>query len=397
MLIKLCEVDLRKPIQSIYVDHRYSRLFLVVTWGYLPLGLVQMHCPPDERTIPHEKINKHILEALGWKLWEYRMAGNLKDLNDIPEQFLPPISVIVCTRDHALSLRRCLKALSELDYPTYEVVIIDNCSRDDSVARVAEQFAVRYAREDRPGLDWARNRGIQESQFDIIAYIDDDALATPGWLRGIAKGFAVPGVMAVTGMVLPAEIETAAQNEFEIYGGMNKGFAGYTIHRNHLKSPGLFWANNWGVGTNMAFRRDLFEAIGNFDVALDVGTPTNGAGDIEYFYRTVSSGYPLCYEPAARVYHVHRRDRPALMQQIYNNGRSFPAYLMTIARNNPGQRWGVLWFGLRWWLWGWLLKRLMGSILKRDKLTMRFAYTELKGVFSALPAYRRSRQLARKQ
>jgi hypothetical protein len=249
-------------------------------------------------------------------------------------------------------------------------------------------------REETPGLDWARNRGIQETQYAIIAYIDDDALAGAGWLRGIAYGFQDPKVLVVTGAVLAAELETQAQNDFERYGGMCKGFTGFTIRASSLSGRQLFWASNWGVGTNMAFRRALFEAIGDFDVALDVGTPTNGAGDIEFFYRTVSAGYALRYEPAAMVRHVHRRDNESFQRQVYNNGRSFAAYLLTIARKQPLLRAQVARFALRWWVWHWLLRRLYVGISKRDKETLNLALTELRGCISGPLAYRRALQVA---
>jgi glycosyltransferase involved in cell wall biosynthesis len=71
-----------------------------------------------------------------------------------------------------------------LDYPEYEVVVVDNASRDPAVAEVVAQSGCRYVREDGPGLNWARNRGIEEANHDLIAFIDDDALAASGWLRG---------------------------------------------------------------------------------------------------------------------------------------------------------------------------------------------------------------------
>jgi hypothetical protein len=134
---------------------------------------------------------------------------------------------------------------------------------------------------------------------------------------------------------------------------MSKGFTGFSIRKAQLAYTALFWASEWGVGTNMAFRKELFEAIGEFDVALDVGTPSGGGGDLEYFFRCVAAGYTLRYEPTALVRHVHRRDKESLDRQIYQNGRSFPAYLMTIARNNPDLRFQVFRFGLQHWLWSW--------------------------------------------
>jgi glycosyltransferase involved in cell wall biosynthesis len=395
MLIKFAEIDATQPLQPIHVDARYSRLFILVRWGYLPLGMLRLQCGAGLRTFSVERLQDEILQTVGWQLWEQAVGGNLKELNAGADRSLPAISVIVCTRDRPLSLARCLQGLAQLDYPAYEVVVVDNCSRDETVAGIAAWSGFRYVREDTPGLDWARNRGIREARHDIVAFIDDDALAMPGWLRGVARGFEDLGVMAVTGMVMPAEIETAAQNDFEIYGGMNKGFVSRTIRLDSLSERALFWSSNWGVGTNMAFRRALFEDIGDFDVALDVGTPAAGGGDIEFFYRAVARGHALRYEPAAMAYHVHRRDSAGLKQQIYNNGRSFGAYLLTVTRNEPRKFPRVVWFAVRWWLWDWLLRRLIGSLIKRDRRMFRFALTELWGSCSAPLAYWKSQRLSR--
>ncbi|MFQ5963177.1 MAG: glycosyltransferase [Candidatus Scalinduaceae bacterium] len=394
MKIKFTEIDLKKPLQPIYVDTRYSRLFVLVCWGYLPIGMFQLACQPNLRTFSVEQLQNEILKFVGWQLWEQAVAGTLNDLKGGTAQSFPPISVVVCTRDRALSLERCLQALADLDYPNYEVVVVDNCSQDKEVREVVNRRGFHYVREDKSGLNWARNRGIKEVKFNIIAYIDDDALAARGWLRGIAKGFEDPDVMVVTGMVLSSEFEALAQIAFESYGGMSKGFIGHKIKRDELSKRDLFWASNWGVGANMAFRRTLFEAIGNFDVALDVGTPTNGGGDVEFFYRAVAVGYTLCYEPIAMVQHVHRRDNAALMRQVYNNGRSFATYLLTIVRNEPYRCFEILWFALRWWIWDWQLRRLFIGIIKRDRETLRLALTELKGCSSAPWAYWKSRKIA---
>ena len=397
MFVKFAEMDLKQPLQPIYVDTRYSWLFVVVSWGYVPLGMLRVQCAGDTRTIGVERLQSEILHTVGWSLWEQAIAGTLHRFDPHTDQWLPPISVVVCTRDRALSLARCLQTLARLDYPTYEVVVVDNGSQDPTVAQVVAESGFRYVREDRPGLDWARNCGIKAAQNDIIAYIDDDALATPGWLRGIAQGFADPQVMAVTGMVLPAEIETPAQHDFETYGGMSKGFIGYTIHRNTLSSLDLFRAHNWGVGANMAFRRPLFDAVGDFDVALDVGTPASGGGDLEFFFRTVVAGYTLRYEPVAMVRHVHRRDTRMFKRQIYNNGRAFAAYLLTIARTHPDKRAAVCRFLVQGWAWPWMIRRLLQALIRRDKWTCQLALTELWGSCSAPWAYWKAQRVALQQ
>jgi glycosyltransferase involved in cell wall biosynthesis len=396
-MIKVIEVDLSRPLPELYVERRYEGVLVVARWNYTPLGLARIEVKDDRHVLSPNSLRDLILEQLGFSLWNRRVTGTLDTIGPMNRDDLPPISVAVCTRDRPQSLKACLDALSRLDYPEYEVVVVDNASRDPSVRQLAQAGGFRYTREEIPGLNWARNRAWREARHDIVAYIDDDAIASTGWLLGIAYGFSQPETMAVTGLVLPAELETPAQNAFEDYGGMGKGFSPKVIRRDELGPGGLLWSSSWGVGANMAFRRGLFEAVGGFDPALDVGTPTRGGGDIEFFYRVVAAGYTLRYEPAAYVYHVHRRDRSALMRQIENNGRSFPAYLLTVSRNDPDQRGAVISFALRQWLWGWLIKRGIEAIWRRDRQTIRFVAAELRGSLGSFRGYRESRRAAAKR
>ena len=80
-------------------------------------------------------------------------------LTDPPEW--PHISVVVCTRDRPLALRSCLESLQVLDYPQsrYEVIVVDNASRETSTRELAFQAGFRCVREEKPGLDNARNCG----------------------------------------------------------------------------------------------------------------------------------------------------------------------------------------------------------------------------------------------
>ena len=112
------------------------------------------------------------------------------------------------------------------------------------------------------------------------------------------NGFGSPDVHAVTGLVLPAELETAAQMMFEdVYGGMSKGFL-MRLHVQGGRRP--VYRPEWiGVGCNMAFRRDPLLDAGGFDPALDVGTPTGGGGDLDAFQRVLESGAAIVYRPDA--------------------------------------------------------------------------------------------------
>lgn len=307
----------------------------------------------------------------------------------------PPISVIVCTRDRPQSLERCLASLAQLDYPVYEVIVVDNAPRDNLTARIVAQTSCRYLREDRPGLDHARNRGAAEAKYDLLAYTDDDVQVDPGWLRGLASAFADPTVMAATGLVLPLELETQAQRLFEQYSGMGKGEQSRIFRREQMQPWELIAVHHAGVGANMAFRRRLFETIGGFDPALDVGAPAGGGGDLDLFHRALIAGLTLRYEPAAVVRHRHRPDMAGLRRQIYNNGRSFGVYLLKIWHNKTVSRRETALFAVRW-LGGWLLARLFNRLIGRLHFPLSLVWAELWGALHAPWVYWTTYQTIRK-
>src|SRR5262249_10604373 len=137
----------------------------------------------------------------------------------------PLVTVAVCTRDRTDDLARCLDALVRLDYPPLDLLVVDNAPATDATERLVHTRAdrVRYVREPRPGLDWARSRAIAEARGEIVAYTDDDAVVDRAWARALAAVLAdAPEVMAVTGLVVPYELETEAQWLFEEYGGVGR-------------------------------------------------------------------------------------------------------------------------------------------------------------------------------
>jgi len=388
MPTKILDFELSEGIKPVWGIERYDRLRVLVRYQGRPVGWIRItvHQP----VVSAEGLREAITEQLGWKLLPLvlrelivpRAAGSTP---------LPPISVIVCTRDRSDLLEPCLQALLALDYPDYEIIVVDNASRSDDTSRLVARLPVRYVREERPGLDWARNRGIAEARYDIIAFTGDDARPDRGWLRAIAHAFAEPEVMAVTGLVVPAELETKAQVRFEDSYGMGRELRRQTIRRNGLTNWRLLSARDFGAGSNMAFRRKLFDEIGPFDVALGVGTPSGGGGDIEMFHRLVARGYHLVYEPAALVWHIRQRDFASLRRLLYNNGRSFGAYLLTCARNRTVSRRSILRFAVRHWLGRWFFHRLS----RPGKFPRHLVAIELAGALLSPLAYRASRARAK--
>lgn len=393
MKIKYIEMDISLPVESLISDPDYDTIIVLVMWRYIPLGELKFICKPGF-LLTSDIILNEAYERFGEQLYVKGITGSLEWEKE--ERKLPPVSVIICTRDRPQLLERCLRSLKELDYYDYEIIVVDNCSKDPEVKAIAEKYEAVYCREDRPGLDNARNAGIKAAVFDIVAFIDDDATAGRGWLRGIARGFTDQEIMAVTGLVVPQSLETIAQIQFERYGGMGKGFQPFTISRICQNQKELFFSSGWGVGANMAFRKKIFSLIGDFNPALDVGTPASGGGDIEFFFRVVHQGYRLRYEPSAMVRHLHRNDIHLLRKQVYNNGKSFPAYLLTAGEYAKESRFDLLVFGLKNWLLQWVILRLIKTSFKFRKDEFRLAFSEFLGALSSIPAYLRSRRNTRK-
>lgn len=305
------------------------------------------------------------------------------------------VTVAVCTRDRTSDLALCLEALSRLNYPNLELLVVDNAPTNNATQELVQTKYrhIRYVREPRPGLDWARNRAIIEAKGEIIAYTDDDVVVDPKWVKALAKVFAENSeVMAVTGLVIPYELETEAQVLFEKYGGFGRGFERkwYRVDRGNKMPWQLLGTGQFGTGANMAYRKCVFSKIGAFDPALDVGTVTNGCGDLEMFFRVLKEGHTLVYEPNAIVRHRHRGDYTKLRSQIANNGIGLYSYFVCGASAYREELFSFLKLGL-WWLLYWHLRRLWITLKHPTQLPRDLVVAEFKGVFTGLIRYPQAR------
>lgn len=254
-------------------------------------------------------------------------------------QDAPLFSVVISTRDRASQLAGCLTTLAGQAYPDFEVVVVDNAPTTDEVMTVVRDAPghCRYVREDRPGLSWARNAGIRAARGDLVAFLDDDEAADPHWLAELLRGFSRgDDIGCVSGMILPAVLDTQAQEWFEQFGGHSKGrgFAPAVFSARLGQSP-LYPLPPFGAGGNMAFRRETLRAIGGFDVALGAGTPACGAEDTYAFSRVLLAGYRMAYQPSAFVRHHHYADLGGLRRQLRGYGTGLTAYYLALLRRDP--------------------------------------------------------------
>lgn len=260
------------------------------------------------------------------------------------------LTVVICTRDRPESLWRTLASLDGQSDSGFEVVIVDN-SHDGAVARTLVGFKglrMRCCHEPAPGLSRARNRGLSEACSELIAWIDDDEVADPDWIAWIKRGFAFPDRPdAVAGVMLPAELETDAQVNFERYGGFNKG-RGIEPVPLLAGTPSVFHALYplpiFGSGGNMAFRTEKLRAIGGFDNRLGAGTLTRGGEDTRALSLLLESGSMILYWPPAITWHYHRRTDEALEKQFFGNSAGLTAFYMSLILTSPKYIWRILRF-----------------------------------------------------
>jgi GT2 family glycosyltransferase len=265
----------------------------------------------------------------------------------------PSLSVIICTRDRPDQLATCLRHLDQQVYPHFDVVVVENVPAGDTVRTMVEsrQSGIRYhyVAEPRSGLSWARNTGIAAASGEIIAFLDDDDEPDNHWLAGLVRGFARSAdIGCVTGPVVPACLDTPAQELFEQLGGhsQGRGFEPATFSRHGPQNP-FYPLPPFGVGANMAFRREVLARIGGFDVALGAGTPSLAGAETLAFTLTLLAGYRIAYEPAALMRHHHRRDLDGLRRQLHGYSVGLTAYYAALLRHRPASAPALLRLALR--------------------------------------------------
>jgi GT2 family glycosyltransferase len=404
------DLEVTRPFPDLDNVERFSRAHILCRLRGRPLGFVNV--PIEAGRVSHHIVTRELVERHAWGFAVALAARALERSHpprriaieelleplDEGEQPRPLVTVAVCTRDRTNDLSKCLNALRALNYPNLDLLVVDNAPETTDTEDLLRRHypEVRYVKEPRPGLDWARNRAILEARGELLAYTDDDVIVDPGWVSALVRVFtADPEVMAVTGLVIPDELETEAQRLFEIYGGFGRGFCRqwYRASSTRPLAPVHGGTGKFGTGANMAFRRQMFDRIGGFDPALDVGTCTNGGGDLEMFFRVLKHGHTLVYEPAALVRHRHRRTYEQLRTQIANNGIGFYAYLVRTACCYPNERVAIARLGLWWFRW-WNVNRFVRALLGKETIPFELIRAELVGSLRGLRRYHRARARA---
>jgi hypothetical protein len=211
----------------------------------------------------------------------------------LPPQPLPAprVSVVVCAYNAAATLDECLDALLRLNYPDYEVVVVDDGSTDRTAEVLAGFPAVRVIRQENRGLAAARNAGLAAATGEVVAYTDADCAADPDWL------------MLLVGRLTDAKAAGAGGPNLSPDDGWLAACVAAAPGQPHEMLEPDGGAEHL-PGCNMAFWRDDLEEIGGFDPRF-----RTAGDDVDVCWRLLDAGRRLAFAPAAVVWH-HRRPSP---------------------------------------------------------------------------------------
>lgn len=250
----------------------------------------------------------------------------------------PRVSVIVCSYNGGKTLGDCLRSLDEMGYPNFEIVLVDDGSKDDSQQIVCQWLAERFVRVGAPlgvppvpsreprtelisgqgklpdlisivqpnmGLSYARNAGAHAATGDIFAYTDSDCMADPDWLYYLV-GTLTSGEYAGVGgpNISPPAVDWIQAAVSAAPGGPSHVLLTDVVAE-HIP------------GCNMAFHRAAFESVGGFD------TEYRKAGDdVDFCWRLQTNGGVIAFSPSAIVWHYRRFTLDAFRKQQEGYGEA---------------------------------------------------------------------------
>lgn len=341
---------------------RYGSALCLIRLHGQPLGMIELDLPPAglDPGLLAERIEEELGGAIEAHLREDGLPRKALDASgvdgpDLPpcrrlrEEFLaraPHISVVIPTRDRPQRAAEAVASVLACDYPAdrFEVILVDNRpdAADDSAGAAAGTLAderVRILHEPVPGGANARNTGLANAASEIVAFTDDDVIADRDWLITIARGFdGAPGVGAVSGLVMPLEMETQAQVWFEGYARFSGRFhrRAYDLGPNRPADDPLFPFDIGvlGTGANMAFRVEALREAGALDPSFNTKALPNGT-DVEALLRVMLSGWTIVHDPGAIVQHAHQREYHQLERRVYGYGLGLTAVLTKSLLHNP--------------------------------------------------------------
>ena len=215
------------------------------------------------------------------------------------------ISVVVCSYNGASTLRECLTSLMELNYPDYEVILVDDGSTDETRSIAADFPDVRYIHQENRGLSVARNVGAAAASGDIVAYTDSDCVADPDWLHYLADAMRRQNVKAIGGPNFPPPSDNWTAKCVAASPGGPSHVMLDDQRAEHVP------------GCNIAFDRKTLLELGGFDPQF-----RQAGDDVDICWRLLEAGHAIGFAASAVVWHHRRNTVRAFLKQQKGYGRS---------------------------------------------------------------------------
>ena len=217
----------------------------------------------------------------------------------------PKASVVVCSYNGGKTLDRCLASLKEINYPDYEVILVDDGSTDDTQAIAARHPWVKTIHHENKGLSFSRNVGAHASTGEVIVYTDSDCMADPDWLYYLI-GTLLSGDFAGVG---GPNISPPAENWVQACVAAAPGGPSHVLLTDVVAEH--------IPGCNMAFHRWAFDQVGGFDPEY-----RKAGDDVDFCWRLQQSGGVIAFSPAAIVWHYRRFTLKAFRKQQEGYGEA---------------------------------------------------------------------------
>ncbi len=224
------------------------------------------------------------------------------------------ISVIICTYNRERYIYEVLQSLSVTSLKDFEVILVDNNSTDSTQEKVYDfkekhpDFPLKVFTESTQGLSWARNRGINESRGDILAFIDDDATVKPDFLENLAREmYNHPQAQAFGGKIVPVFDDCPPPK------WLCRFSMGWLSALDMGKDVRSFRGRKFPIGANMGFRREVLHRCGEFNPMLGRNKRNlMGGEEKDLFNRVKAAGYSILYFPDVVVEHHIPQSRTSL-------------------------------------------------------------------------------------
>jgi glycosyltransferase involved in cell wall biosynthesis len=240
------------------------------------------------------------------------------------------LSVIICTYNRAMLLKKCLKSLIDQVNKNFEIIVVDNNSVDNTKEVVSDisSNSIHYIFEASVGLSYARNTGYKNSLGEYIAYIDDDAYADPFWCDRIIKNTIQYEFDVCGGVILPYYEEKPPiwfDDRLEIRNYGKKGFVSKVKARQGFS------------GSNIIFKKEHLYHFGGFDTELGMKGNKMGIGEESLLCKKISEIHnKFFFDPEIVVFHFTPKRNVSIKYRIHRNFLTGCSYVK-IKGYNPYQ------------------------------------------------------------